>query len=80
MMAAELRDATVEGRLGGRSSEPILSFMASAILIERLRSAATIEGLLRLVCSESVSSANPAAYMSIASSAVMPPSLGSTPS
>ncbi len=79
-MAAELLDAAVEGRSGGRSSEPILSFMASAILNERLCSTATIEEFFRLVRSESVSSANPAAYMSIASSAVMPPSFGSTPS
>lgn len=75
MMAAELLKSGLDGRTGVSDSEPMLSLIASAIRVDRLRSSSlTVDGV-GMSWSDSTSSANPAMYMSIASSTVIPTDL-----
>ena len=59
----------------GVTIPPTLSLMASAILMDLRRSSSLMEVSLDTPLSTSSSSANPAAYISIASSTVIPPAL-----
>lgn len=72
MMAVELLEPEVGGRTGGSNSESILSLIASAMRIDRLRSSSLMVEGAGLSWSDSKSSAKPATYMSIASSTVIP--------
>ena len=70
ILAVELVDWLVVGRLETRMS-PMVSLIASAIFIDLLRSSSLIEVSLESFGGVSSSSANPAAYISIASSTVI---------
>lgn len=72
--ACEPEDAGVVGR-DGVIIAPMLSLMASAIRTDLLRSSSLIDEFLDSPVSGSSSSAKPAAYISIASSTVIPPAL-----
>lgn len=74
MIASEPLDSPVTG-LDGVIKPPMLSLTASAILIDLRRSSSLIDVSLESLMSGSSSSANPAAYMSMASSTVIPPAL-----
>ncbi len=65
-------DSPVIGR-DGVINPPMLSLIASAIRMDLLRSSSLIEVSLDSPVSRSSSSAKPAAYMSMASSTVIPP-------
>lgn len=72
MIALELVVSEVNGRVNN-NEVPMLSLIASAILIDLLRSSSLVEASLESLASSSGSSVNPAAYISIASSTVIPP-------
>ena len=73
MIAAELRCSAANGGFGKSRFGPIISLIASAILLDRRISSFTGNGVVSTSSSDSVmSSVKPAAYMLIASSTVIP--------
>lgn len=72
IIAVEFLEPEVSGRTGGSISRSMLSLIASAMRIDRLRSSSLMAEGVGLSRSDSTSSANPATYMSIASSTVIP--------
>ncbi len=73
-ITGEVLDSSVAGR-DGVIDPPIFSLTASAIFIDLRRSSSLIDVSLDSLVSGSSSSANPARYMSMASSTVISPAL-----